>query len=224
MSLTIKGRQIRFSLKWLKPPPVPPDGSMTLFEHLRELRYRLVVACLAIIAGMVLSAFFYNQLFELLRLPYDRGIADLRASNPDAVTDLVNIGLASPFTLALKICAVAGAVLTAPIWLYQLWAFVVPGLLAKERKWALIFIGTATPLFLLGIATAYFVLPKAIAVLLGLHPAGGVQPAGHQHLPVLHAPADDRLRHRLPDPAAGADAQHRRRGQSQVSCRSTAPW
>jgi len=42
VSLTIKGRQIRFSLKWLKPPPAPPDGSMTLFEHLRELRYRLV--------------------------------------------------------------------------------------------------------------------------------------------------------------------------------------
>ena len=62
--------------------------------------------------------------------------------------------------------------LTAPIWLYQLWAFIVPGLLAKERKWALIFIGTATPLFLLGIATAYFVLPKAIAVLLGFTQQG----------------------------------------------------
>ena len=172
MSLTIKGRPIRFSLKWLKPPPVPPDGSMTLFEHLRELRYRLVVASLAIIAGMVLSAFFYSELFALLRRPYDLGIADLQANNPDAVTDLVNIGLASPFTLALKTCAVAGAVLTAPLWLYQLWAFVVPGLLAKEKKWALIFIGTATPLFVLGIATAYFVLPKAIAVLLGFTQQG----------------------------------------------------
>ena len=172
MSLTIKGRPIRFSLKWLKPPPVPPDGSMTLYEHLRELRYRLIVASLAIIAGMVLSAFFYSELFALLRLPYDRGIADLQASNPDAVTDLVNIGLASPFTLALKTCAVAGAVLTAPIWLYQLWAFIVPGLLAKEKKWALIFIGTATPLFVLGIATAYFVLPKAISVLLGFTQQG----------------------------------------------------
>jgi hypothetical protein len=53
MSLTIKGRPIHFSLKWLKPPPVPPDGTMTLFEHLRELRYRLIVSALAIIVGMV---------------------------------------------------------------------------------------------------------------------------------------------------------------------------
>ena len=56
MSLTFKGRPIHFSLKWLKPPPVPPDGSMTLFEHLRELRYRLVVAMLAIIIAFALFA------------------------------------------------------------------------------------------------------------------------------------------------------------------------
>ena len=62
--------------------------------------------------------------------------------------------------------------LTAPIWLYQLWAFIVPGLLAKEKKWALIFIGIASPLFFLGVATAYFVLPKAIAVLLGFTQEG----------------------------------------------------
>ena len=58
MSLTIKGRPIRFSLAWLRPPPAPPDGSMTLFEHLRELRYRLVVASLAILVGMIVAWFF----------------------------------------------------------------------------------------------------------------------------------------------------------------------
>ena len=73
MSLTIKGRPIRFSLKWLKPPPVPPDGSMTLFEHLRELRYRLVVASLAIIAATILAAFFYKRLFALLPRPTSPG-------------------------------------------------------------------------------------------------------------------------------------------------------
>lgn len=161
------GRPVHLSLAWLKPPPTPPDGSMTLFEHLRELRYRLVIAVGAILIGMIASAVFYPQLFDVLRHPYDLAIAQLKQKNPDQVTDLVNIGLASPFTLMLKVCLVSGLVLTSPIWLYQLWAFIVPGLLAKEKKWAMIFIGTATPLFLAGVVVGYTIMPKGIAVLLG---------------------------------------------------------
>jgi sec-independent protein translocase protein TatC len=172
VSLTIKGRPIRFSLKWLKPPPMPPDGSMTLFEHLRELRYRLIVASLAIIVATIACAFFYSALLELLRRPYDQGIEDLKASNPEAITQLVTIDLTSPLRLAVQVCLVAGLVLSGPVWLYQLWSFIVPGLLAKEKKWALIFIGTASPLFALGVLTAYYVLPKAISVLLGFTAEG----------------------------------------------------
>ena len=84
MSLTIRGRPIHFSLKWLKPPPAPPDGTMTLFEHLRELRYRLVVASLAIIVGMVIAWFFRDPLLEILQRPYFEAIEDLKAKNPDA--------------------------------------------------------------------------------------------------------------------------------------------
>jgi sec-independent protein translocase protein TatC len=172
VSLTIKGRPIRFSLKWLKPPPMPADGSMTLFEHLRELRYRLIVASLAIIVATIACAFFYSELFALLKRPYDLGIAELRANHPEAETELVNIDLTSPLRLAVQVCLVAGLTLSGPVWLYQLWAFIVPGLLAKEKKWALIFIGTASPLFALGVATAYYVLPKAISVLLGFTAEG----------------------------------------------------
>jgi sec-independent protein translocase protein TatC len=172
VSLSIKGRPIRFSLKWLKPPPSPPDGSMSLFEHLRELRYRLVIASLAIILGMIVCGFFYPALFDLLTKPYYAGITDLKANRPEAITALVSNGLSSPFTVALKICMVAGMVLTSPVWLYQLWAFVVPGLLAKEKKWALIFIGLAAPLFAAGVLVAYVVLPKAIAVLLNFTQSG----------------------------------------------------
>ncbi len=172
MSLTIKGRQIRFSLKWLKPPPAPPDGSMTLFEHLRELRYRLVVAALAIIVGMIVAWFFREPLMALLQEPYFKAIEALKVKNPDANTSLVNINLTSPLTLALKVSALAGAIVTAPIWLYQVWAFVVPGLLAKEKKWALIFIGAATPMFIGGVAVAYFVMPKGIMVLLSFTQSG----------------------------------------------------
>ena len=172
MSLTIKGRQIRFSLKWLKPPPAPPDGSMTLFEHLRELRYRLVVGAGAILVGMIVAWFFREPLMALLQEPYFKAIEALKVKNPDANTSLVNINLTSPLTLALKVSALAGAIVTAPIWLYQVWAFVVPGLLAKEKKWALIFIGAATPMFIGGVAVAYFVMPKGIMVLLSFTQSG----------------------------------------------------
>jgi len=170
--LTIKGRPIHFSLKWLKPPALPPDGTMTLFEHLRELRYRLIVSILAIIVGMVVAWFFRYDLLDILQRPYFQAIAALKAKHPDANTSLVNINLTSPLTLSLKVSALAGAIATAPFWLYQLWAFVVPGLLAKEKKWALIFIAAATPMFVGGVVVAYFVLPKAITVLLSFTQSG----------------------------------------------------
>jgi sec-independent protein translocase protein TatC len=172
VSLTIKGRPIHFSLKWLKPPPVPPDGTMTLFEHLRELRYRLIVSILAILAGMIAAWFFRYGLLALLQQPYFQAIDALKAKNPDTQTLLVNINLTSPLALSLKVSALAGLIVTAPFWLYQLWAFVVPGLLAKEKKWALIFIAAATPMFVGGVIVAYVVLPKAIAVLLSFTQAG----------------------------------------------------
>jgi sec-independent protein translocase protein TatC len=172
VSLTIKGRPIHFSLKWLKPPPVPPDGTMTLFEHLRELRYRLVVSILAILVGMIVAWFFRYELLDILQRPYFQAIDALKTKNPDSTTLLVNINLTSPLTLSLKVSALAGLILTAPFWLYQLWAFVVPGLLAKEKKWALIFIAAATPMFVGGVIVAYVVLPKAITVLLSFTQSG----------------------------------------------------
>jgi sec-independent protein translocase protein TatC len=145
---------------------------MTLFEHLRELRYRLIVSALAIIVGMVVAWFFRYELLDILQRPYFQAIEALKAKHPDANTSLVNINLTSPLTLSLKVAALAGAIVTAPFWLYQLWAFVVPGLMAKEKKWALIFIAAATPMFVGGVIVAYFVLPKAITVLLSFTQSG----------------------------------------------------
>lgn len=172
MSLTLKGRPLRFSLAWLKPPEAPADGSMTLFEHLRELRYRLVVAAVAITAGTVVAWFYREFLIDVLLAPYESAKADLLAKNPDAVLQIVNQGIASPFTLALKVSALAGLILTAPVWLWQVWAFIVPGLLAKEKKWAVTFIAAATPLFCAGVAVGYIVMPKGISVLLGFTEGG----------------------------------------------------
>jgi sec-independent protein translocase protein TatC len=172
--LSVKGRPIHFSLKWLKPPPVPPDGSMTLFEHLKELRYRLVVGSLAIIVATIVAFAFNHQLFNLLIEPYSRAIELAKQTRPDIKADLIISGVTAPFTVAMKISLLAGLVVSAPIWLYQIWAFIVPGLLAREKKWTLIVIGSATPLFLAGIALGYYVMPKGIAVLLNFTPNSAV--------------------------------------------------
>jgi sec-independent protein translocase protein TatC len=164
------GRPVRFSLQWLKPPPVPPDGSMTLFEHLRELRYRLVVASLAIIVAMIICGFFYADLYNVLLYPYQVAKETLHRTKPDLQLQVVQIGVSAPFSLAMKIVLIAGLVLSGPVWLYQIWSFVVPGLLAKEKKWALIFVAASSPLFAAGVALGYWIMPKGIAVLVGFTP------------------------------------------------------
>ena len=165
------GRPVRFSLQWLKPPPVPADGSMTLFEHLRELRYRLVVAALAIVVGMILCAFFYKDLYLLLLHPYQVAKHTLELAKPGLQLQVVQMGVSAPFSLAMKITLIAGLVLSGPVWLYQIWSFIMPGLMAKEKKWAIIFVAAASPLFACGVALGYWIMPKGIAVLVGFTPS-----------------------------------------------------
>ncbi len=173
MALSIRGRPIRFNLSWLKPPPMPPDGNMTLFEHLRELRYRLVVIAIAIVAATIVAYIFHEQLYDLLTRPYEVAKVTLSAKYPDVHVQPVIEGVTKPLTLVLKICFVAALIAASPIWIYQIWAFVVPGLVAKEKKWAASFLAAAVPLFLFGVVLAYFVIPKGIAVMMGFTPGKG---------------------------------------------------
>jgi sec-independent protein translocase protein TatC len=113
-----------------------------------------------------------DVMMDILQRPYFQAIAALKAQHPGTETLLVNINLTSPLTLALKVSALAGVIVTAPFWLYQLWAFVVPGLLAKEKKWALIFVAATTPMFVGGVIVGYIVLPKGITVLLSFTQSG----------------------------------------------------
>lgn len=170
MALTVGGRSL--SLAWLKPPPVPPDGRMGLYEHLRELRYRLIASVVAIGIGMGASSFWYEQLYGLLLWPLHRAQDSLAAKHPDLLLQATNEGVTTPFMIFMKVVAVSGLLLTAPVWLHQLWSFIVPGLLAKERKWARIFVATATPLFLAGVVTGYLMMPAAVGVLVGFTPEG----------------------------------------------------
>ncbi|MFV0406277.1 MAG: twin-arginine translocase subunit TatC [Propioniciclava sp.] len=160
----------RLSLRWLLPPDVPPGGVMSLGDHLRELRYRLVFSLVVVVVGMAVCAVFYNQLYDFMLQPYERAVAMLAVSNPRLDVQAQLPGVTAPLMLILQVIGLGGLVLTSPVWLYQVWAYLAPALLAKEKKYALSFLGAAVPLFLAGVAAAYWILPQAMVILLGFTP------------------------------------------------------
>ncbi|MDQ3273784.1 MAG: twin-arginine translocase subunit TatC [Actinomycetota bacterium] len=146
------------------------EGRMPLVEHLRELRNRLFKSVAAIIAMMVVAWIYYAPLFALLTEPFESSIEALAAER-DIDATLTLAGPADPFTLQIKIALVGGVVLSSPVWLYQLWAFVVPGLHRQERRWSMVFGAIAGPLFIAGVLLGFLILPKAIEILISFTPA-----------------------------------------------------
>jgi sec-independent protein translocase protein TatC len=144
---------------------------MTLIEHLRELRNRMFFAVVAVVVGSIIAWFFYHQLFDLLQHPARVAIDRLPKSQQENI-DLFTPGVAGGFILQTKVSLVAGIVGSSPIWLYQLWAFIMPGLHRNERKWTYIFVMVAGPLFISGVALGYWVMPKGMQVMLGFTPSG----------------------------------------------------
>ena len=147
--------------------PVGPDGRMALVDHLRELRARLLRSVLAITLGLIVALFFYDQLLDLVLGPYNQA----KAALPHTSTEAYIKGATGPLLLNLKLCGVAALVITSPYWLYQIWAFIVPGLHPHERRWSKVFMAVAGPLFIGGVAVGYYVLPKGLEVLIGFTPA-----------------------------------------------------
>jgi sec-independent protein translocase protein TatC len=148
--------------------PVTADGRMALADHLRELRARILRVSLFLVVGTTVAWFFYHQLFGLILAPYN----DARAMLGNSVdTKPVITGAASPLMLQLKISALAAVVLGSPYWLYEIWAFILPGLHPHEKKWTRLFAAIAGPLFVAGVAIGYYVLPKGLQVLLSFTPA-----------------------------------------------------
>ncbi|MGW2715757.1 twin-arginine translocase subunit TatC, partial [Streptomyces sp. NPDC001356] len=134
-----------------------PGGRMPLGEHVRELRNRLAKAVLAVLVVTVAAAFSYRRIINIVTRPVLASVgcptsfADLARQPAHTTCAHITInGLLAPFTLALKVSLVAGVVLASPVWLYQLWAFVAPGLHERERRDAYAFVGTGVPLFLAG--------------------------------------------------------------------------
>lgn len=143
---------------------------MTLTEHLRELRSRLVKSGIAIAIGMVVGWIYYDEIFAWLSQPFNSVIDQARAEGHTVILALT--GVADPFVLQMQIAAVTGILISSPVWLYQLWRFVTPGLHKNERRWAIGFVAVAVPLFALGVALAYILLPYGLAVLFGFTPDG----------------------------------------------------
>ncbi|MER5912950.1 twin-arginine translocase subunit TatC [Streptomyces sp. NPDC001982] len=157
-----------------------PEGRMPLADHLRELRNRLAKAMLAIVIVTVIAAFFYNDIINFLTKPILDSVGcgktfEQLARSSDNSQQCARItinGLLAPFTLALQVSLMAGVVFASPIWLYQLWAFVAPGLHRHEKKYAYAFVCTGVPLFLGGGYFAYKVLPTTAKVLIDFTPQG----------------------------------------------------
>ncbi|KPI16316.1 Sec-independent protein translocase, TatC subunit [Actinobacteria bacterium OK074] len=167
-------------LKSARKKEKDPEGRMPLADHLRELRNRLAKAMLAIVAVTIVAAFFYNDIINFVTKPVldsvgcSKSFEEL-AKSSDSSQQCARItinGLLGPFTLALKVSLMAGVIGACPIWLFQLWAFVAPGLHRSEKKYAYGFVFTGVPLFLGGAYFAYEVLPTTAKVLIGFTPNG----------------------------------------------------
>jgi len=150
-----------------------PEGRMPLMDHLRELRNRVVKIVLALAAGMALGFVFFNPVWHVIERPLCS--ATIRGVNGCRMLG-VNMpaldGPLDPFYLRVKVALVVGIIVSSPVWLYQIWAFIAPGLYSREKRWSYIFIGSAVPLFLAGNVLAYYSLGRSMHYLLGLTPKG----------------------------------------------------
>jgi sec-independent protein translocase protein TatC len=162
--------------KAAKPPKAPskdPEGRMPLGEHIRELRTRLFRASLAIVLCAVVGWLIHNQAIHALTEPICKatnanGVAVGRTSCASGV--LTMHGATEALAIDLKISLMVGLLLASPVWLYQLWAFIAPGLHKNEKKYSLSFVAAAVPLFAAGTALCFFIFPHIMNVLLGFTP------------------------------------------------------
>ena len=164
-------RRLRFSRKKKKKSPT---GDMSLVEHLQELRRRVIISLLALLAGTIVGFIWYQHapfgtmpLGEILRGPYCELPPESRADfTRDGECRLLATRPFEMFMLRLKVGALAGLVLSSPMWLYQIWAFIVPGLHKKERRSTFTFVTLAVMLFVLGALIAYFIVGFALEFLM----------------------------------------------------------
>jgi sec-independent protein translocase protein TatC len=149
-----------------------PDGRMPLMEHIRELRNRLVKICLALLigTGIGLIPVVFHRVWNFIQHPFCSAVINGHTGCRVIGDQLILQGVFDPFMLRVEVAFFFGLIITSPIWLYQLWAFVAPGLYRREKKWTYLFVGTAVPLFVAGGALAYYAMSRGLRYLLGLAP------------------------------------------------------
>ncbi|HEX4427947.1 MAG TPA: twin-arginine translocase subunit TatC [Frankiaceae bacterium] len=147
------------------------DSRMTLIDHIKELRRRLFIALLGImIVTIVIAVWAYHPIFNFLRHPYCELPPVRRAGGKNC--DLIFTHPTDAFFVRLRVSLISGVLFSAPIWLYELWAFITPGLHRNERRWTLAFLASATVLFAAGATMAYLFLRTALNFLLGFGGSG----------------------------------------------------
>lgn len=148
--------------------PVGEGGQMALIDHFRELRARLLRVGVVMLVAFIVAFIYYSHLFELLLHPYKEA-QHILARDGKSTAPIIQ-GVSGALSLQFKLCGLAAVIVTSPYWLYQLWAFIVPGLHANERRWTRVFAAIAGPMFLVGVATGYWVLPKGLEALISFTP------------------------------------------------------
>ncbi|RBP64706.1 Sec-independent protein translocase TatC [Brevibacterium sanguinis] len=144
-----------------------PERKMPVLGHLIELRNRVLISVLAIVLGAVVGWFLYDPVLDILQAPV-RTINATTGRNAQ-----INFaGVASPFDMKIKLSFFIGIFISCPIWLYEVWAFVMPGLTKKEKRYSVGFLAAAIPLFLAGSTMAFFALPNAVKALTSFTPEG----------------------------------------------------
>lgn len=144
-------------------------GKMPLLEHLNEFRKRFLRSVIAILGASTAGWFFYDRIITQLAKPVC-DLAAARASGSGECGSLYINGILGPLNLQIKVAILSGLIVAAPIWLYQLWAFIAPALHRKEKRYSILFLFAATPFFALGATIGYLILPIAIKVLFGFTP------------------------------------------------------
>jgi sec-independent protein translocase protein TatC len=151
---------------------------MPLMEHIRELRNRIVKIALALAVGMVVGWFLYPHVWHFVEAPYCKAhFVSQVPGQPvpgNGSCHLYVTGLFDGFFIRLKLAFVVGVLISSPVWLYQFWAFIAPGLYTRERRWAYFFVGAAVPLFAFGGLLAYFAMTRGLHFLLSLVPSNVV--------------------------------------------------